>query len=167
MGYPRNAPATVLFGEWFRFEKSSDQYPHNDALTTYFRSMSSSEVLLKCPTRDPREQPPRKNKHMSNVHNFKTTQKSPDTEKELPSPEIPKLPSTVRIWQIPQQPHIPIQTNYQAHPVHLQPFSDQRQQQVSQAAPNSDNFPKMPFVAVFPNKTDPSNMLEALTQGAL
>ncbi|KAL4578824.1 hypothetical protein LXL04_014955 [Taraxacum kok-saghyz] len=38
MGYPRDAPATVLFGEWFRFEKSSDQYPHNDALTTYFRT---------------------------------------------------------------------------------------------------------------------------------
>ncbi|KAL4590694.1 hypothetical protein LXL04_003635 [Taraxacum kok-saghyz] len=42
LGYPRDAPATVLFGEWFRFEKMSDQYPHNDALTTYFRSMFSS-----------------------------------------------------------------------------------------------------------------------------
>ncbi|KAL4561831.1 hypothetical protein LXL04_034011 [Taraxacum kok-saghyz] len=25
MGYPRDAPATVLFGEWFRFGKPSDQ----------------------------------------------------------------------------------------------------------------------------------------------
>ncbi|KAL4592198.1 hypothetical protein LXL04_005185 [Taraxacum kok-saghyz] len=37
LGYPRDAPATVLFGEWFRFGKPSDQYPHNVALTTYFR----------------------------------------------------------------------------------------------------------------------------------
>ena len=25
VGYPRDAPATVLFGEWFRFGKPSDQ----------------------------------------------------------------------------------------------------------------------------------------------
>ncbi|KAL4573350.1 hypothetical protein LXL04_020153 [Taraxacum kok-saghyz] len=25
VGYPRDAPATVLFGDWFRFEKPSDQ----------------------------------------------------------------------------------------------------------------------------------------------
>ncbi|KAL4587660.1 hypothetical protein LXL04_000532 [Taraxacum kok-saghyz] len=42
MGYPRDAPTTVLFGEWFRFEKSGDQYPHNVALTTYFRLNVSS-----------------------------------------------------------------------------------------------------------------------------
>ncbi|KAL4565677.1 hypothetical protein LXL04_029780 [Taraxacum kok-saghyz] len=49
VGYPRDAPATVLFGEWFRFRKPSDQkflfektYPHNVALTTYFRLMVSS-----------------------------------------------------------------------------------------------------------------------------
>ncbi|KAL4592529.1 hypothetical protein LXL04_005527 [Taraxacum kok-saghyz] len=42
VGYPRDAPVTVLFGEWFRFGKPSDQYPHNVALTTYFRLMVSS-----------------------------------------------------------------------------------------------------------------------------
>ncbi|KAL4556710.1 hypothetical protein LXL04_034867 [Taraxacum kok-saghyz] len=41
VGYPRDAPATVLFGEWFRFGKPSDQYPHNVALTTHFRLMVS------------------------------------------------------------------------------------------------------------------------------
>ncbi|KAL4561781.1 hypothetical protein LXL04_033955 [Taraxacum kok-saghyz] len=46
MGYPRDAPATVLFGEWFRFGESSDRYPHNDALTTYFRSMEHVHLLL-------------------------------------------------------------------------------------------------------------------------
>ncbi|KAL4565010.1 hypothetical protein LXL04_029091 [Taraxacum kok-saghyz] len=39
LGYPRDAPATVLFGEWFCFGKPSDQYPHNVALTTYFGLM--------------------------------------------------------------------------------------------------------------------------------
>ncbi|KAL4569489.1 hypothetical protein LXL04_025127 [Taraxacum kok-saghyz] len=39
MGYSRDAPATVLFDEWFRFGKPSDQYPHNVALTTFFRLM--------------------------------------------------------------------------------------------------------------------------------
>ncbi|KAL4584232.1 hypothetical protein LXL04_008825 [Taraxacum kok-saghyz] len=42
VGYPHDAPATVLFDEWFRFEKPSDRYPHNVALTTYFRLMVSS-----------------------------------------------------------------------------------------------------------------------------
>ncbi|KAL4585490.1 hypothetical protein LXL04_010111 [Taraxacum kok-saghyz] len=42
VGYPRDAPATVLFGEWFRFGKPSDRYQHNVALTTYFRLMVSS-----------------------------------------------------------------------------------------------------------------------------
>ncbi|KAL4579719.1 hypothetical protein LXL04_015880 [Taraxacum kok-saghyz] len=42
LGYPRDAPATVLYGEWFRFRKPSDQYPHHVALTTYFRLMVSS-----------------------------------------------------------------------------------------------------------------------------
>ncbi|KAL4561999.1 hypothetical protein LXL04_034186 [Taraxacum kok-saghyz] len=42
LGYPRDAPTTVLFGEWFRFGKPSDRYPHNVALTTYFRLMVSS-----------------------------------------------------------------------------------------------------------------------------
>ncbi|KAL4562098.1 hypothetical protein LXL04_034290 [Taraxacum kok-saghyz] len=44
MGYPRDAPATVLFGEWFRFGKPRDrnffskgQFPHNVALTTFCR----------------------------------------------------------------------------------------------------------------------------------
>ncbi|KAL4582615.1 hypothetical protein LXL04_007172 [Taraxacum kok-saghyz] len=43
-GYPHDAPATVLFGEWFRFGKLSDrnifskgQFPHNVALTTFCR----------------------------------------------------------------------------------------------------------------------------------
>ncbi|KAL4561695.1 hypothetical protein LXL04_033866 [Taraxacum kok-saghyz] len=56
VGYPRDAPATVLFGEWFRFGKPSDRYPHNVALTTYFRLIVSSPktrqkdsfILLKC-----------------------------------------------------------------------------------------------------------------------
>ncbi|KAL4574168.1 hypothetical protein LXL04_020993 [Taraxacum kok-saghyz] len=42
LGYPRDASAIVLFGEWFRFGKPSDQYPHNIALTTYFRLIVSS-----------------------------------------------------------------------------------------------------------------------------
>ncbi|KAL4564855.1 hypothetical protein LXL04_028928 [Taraxacum kok-saghyz] len=42
VGYPRDASATVLFDEWFRFGKPSDRYPHNVALTTYFRLMVSS-----------------------------------------------------------------------------------------------------------------------------
>ncbi|KAL4590928.1 hypothetical protein LXL04_003875 [Taraxacum kok-saghyz] len=48
VGYPRDAPTTVFFGECFRFGKPNDQkflfektYPHNVALTTYFRLMVS------------------------------------------------------------------------------------------------------------------------------
>ncbi|KAL4569527.1 hypothetical protein LXL04_025167 [Taraxacum kok-saghyz] len=50
MGYPRDAPATVLFGEWFRFGKPGDQYPHNVALTTFFCNLENlfSSLCFEC-----------------------------------------------------------------------------------------------------------------------
>ncbi|KAL4568125.1 hypothetical protein LXL04_023727 [Taraxacum kok-saghyz] len=84
VGYPRDAPATVVFGEWFRFGKPRNQKFLFEKMVSAYCCIdhifsSSSEVLLKCPTRDPREQPPRKKE--LRICYSKKTQRKPNSKK--------------------------------------------------------------------------------------
>ncbi|KAL4571215.1 hypothetical protein LXL04_017968 [Taraxacum kok-saghyz] len=88
MGYPRDAPATVLFGEWFRFVKPSDQQFlfEKTKHTSNFLAFEASLMSI------------RDNKSNKDWQNSATSSKqpSPPTEDHLQQHQ-PQPPSTAHL----------------------------------------------------------------------
>ncbi|KAL4573746.1 hypothetical protein LXL04_020563 [Taraxacum kok-saghyz] len=115
MGYPRDAPATVLFGEWFRFVKPSDQqfFFEKTKHTSNFLAFEASLMSI------------RDNKVLEVEFKFDSIccSLSITTASSNPSAVVPKLP----LFYTPSKPFIP---------------AAKTQDPVSPTASNSSSIPK-------------------------
>ncbi|KAL4590868.1 hypothetical protein LXL04_003813 [Taraxacum kok-saghyz] len=95
VGYPRDAPATVLFGEWFRFVKPSDQqfFFEKTKHTSNFLAFEASLMSI------------RDNKVLEVEFKFDSIccSLSITTASSNPSAVVPKLP----LFYTPSKPFIP------------------------------------------------------------